>query len=62
MDEVDLIFEEEVIKEIVKFVLERKMGVRGLRVIIEDFCLDIMFDLFKFKGLEVCIIKDCVLK
>lgn len=62
MDEVDLIFEEEVIKEIVRFVLEWKIGVRGLRVIIEDFCLDIMFDLFKFKGLEVCIIKDCVLK
>ncbi|GAA8612408.1 ATP-dependent protease ATP-binding subunit ClpX [Helicobacter pylori] len=62
MDEVDLIFEEEAIKEIAKLALERKTGARGLRAIIEDFCLDIMFDLPKLKGSEVRITKDCVLK
>ncbi|GAA9596411.1 ATP-dependent protease ATP-binding subunit ClpX [Helicobacter pylori] len=62
MDEVDLIFEEEAIKEIARLALERKTGARGLRAIIEDFCLDIMFDLPKLKGSEVRITKDCVLK
>ncbi|AFI03510.1 ATP-dependent protease ATP-binding subunit ClpX [Helicobacter cetorum] len=62
MDEVDLIFEEEAIKKIAQLALERKTGARGLRAIIEDFCLDIMFDLPKLKGCEVRITKDCVLK
>ncbi|WP_104748423.1 ATP-dependent protease ATP-binding subunit ClpX [Helicobacter cetorum] len=62
MDEANLIFEEDAIKEIAKLALERKTGARGLRAIIEDFCLDIMFDLPKLKGCEVHITKDCVLK
>ncbi|AFI05969.1 ATP-dependent protease ATP-binding subunit ClpX [Helicobacter cetorum] len=62
MDEVDLVFEREAIQEIAKLALERKTGARGLRAIIEDFCLDIMFDLPKLKGTEVRITKDCVSK
>lgn len=62
MDEVKLKFEKIALKEIAKKAIERKTGARGLRSILEDIMLDIMFNLPDFKGKTVTITKDVVLK
>ncbi len=45
MEGVELAFEEEALRAIALKSLERKLGARGLRTIIEDLMLDLMFDL-----------------
>ena len=45
LDDVELEFEEDALKEIAKKAIERKTGARGLRSIIEGIMLDVMFDL-----------------
>jgi len=45
MEGVELVFEEEALRAIALKSLERKLGARGLRTIIEDLMLDLMFDL-----------------
>ncbi len=47
LDEVDLIFEEEALQEIAKKAVEKKTGARALRAIIEEFMLDIMYEIPK---------------
>ena len=47
LDEVDLEFDEEALTAIAKKALEKKTGARGLRSIIEDFMLDIMYEIPK---------------
>ncbi len=61
MDNVELEFEEEALVEIAKSAMERKTGARGLRSIIENIILDIMFELPSRDDIEKCIItKDTV--
>jgi ATP-dependent Clp protease ATP-binding subunit ClpX len=60
MDGVKLTFEEEAIKKIAQKALERKTGVRGLRSILENILLDVMFELPELKGYEVVITADVV--
>lgn len=43
LDKIDLVFEEEALKEIAKKAIERKTGARGLRAIVENILLDTMF-------------------
>jgi len=62
LDNVTLTFEDEALKEIAKKALERKTGARGLRSILEDILLDIMFQLPELQGYEVIITKDVVNK
>lgn len=62
MDDVKLEFEKDALKELAKLAIERKTGARGLRSILEDIMLDIMFDLPKYKNKVVTITKDVVLK
>ncbi len=62
MDNVKLEFEEDALKEIAKLAIERKTGARGLRSILEDIMLDIMYDLPTFKDKTVTITKDVVTK
>lgn len=62
MDEVTLNFDKLALKEIAKLALQRKTGARGLRSILEDIMLDIMYDLPDYKGKTVTITKDVVLK
>jgi ATP-dependent Clp protease ATP-binding subunit ClpX len=62
MDEVNLDFEAQALKEIAKLALERKTGARGLRSILEEIMLDIMYDLPEYKGKTITISKDVVLK
>jgi len=56
MDNVELEFEEEALKEIAKSAMERKTGARGLRSIIESIMLDIMFELPSRDDIEKCIV------
>ncbi|HLR08545.1 MAG TPA: ATP-dependent protease ATP-binding subunit ClpX [Bacillota bacterium] len=56
MDGVELEFEEEGLVEIAKKAIERKTGARGLRSIIENIMLDVMFELPSRDDIEKCII------
>ena len=47
LDEVDLCFEDEAIRNIAKKAAEKKIGARALRSIIEEFMLDIMYEIPK---------------
>ena len=47
MDEVDLVFDEGALRAIAKKAKEKKVGARALRAIIEEFMLDIMFEIPK---------------
>ncbi|MEI3612883.1 ATP-dependent protease ATP-binding subunit ClpX [Pseudogracilibacillus sp. SO30301A] len=63
MDNVELEFEEDALVEIAKNAMERKTGARGLRSIIENIMLDIMFELPSREDIEKCIItKETVIK
>ena len=50
LDDVDLVFEEEAIEAIARKAVQRKTGARGLRSIIEDIMVDIMYDVPSLKG------------
>jgi ATP-dependent Clp protease ATP-binding subunit ClpX len=61
IDNVKLTFEDEALEAIAELALERKTGARGLRAIIEEAMVDIMFDLPELIGYEVVITKDVIL-
>ena len=56
MDDVELEFEESALKVIAKKAIERKTGARGLRGIIEERMLDIMYDMPNREDVEKCLI------
>ncbi|NLN15327.1 MAG: ATP-dependent Clp protease ATP-binding subunit ClpX [Tissierellia bacterium] len=56
MENVDLEFDDEALKAIAKKAIERKTGARGLRSILEDILLDIMFELPSRDDVEKCLI------
>jgi len=61
LENVELRFEDEALKEVVKLAIKRKTGARGLRAILEKFMVDIMYQLPSEKGTKTCIIhKACV--
>lgn len=63
MEDVDLEFDEEALRLIAKKAIERKTGARGLRSIIEETMLDIMYDIPSRDDVEKCLItKDTVEK
>ncbi|MCD7751669.1 MAG: ATP-dependent Clp protease ATP-binding subunit ClpX [Lachnospiraceae bacterium] len=47
LDEVDLVFEDDALEAIAEKAMERDIGARALRSIIEDFMLDIMYEIPK---------------
>ena len=47
MDEVQLIFEEEALEVIAERAMEKETGARALRSIIEEFMMDIMYEIPK---------------
>lgn len=62
MENVDLEFDEEALKAIAKKAIERKTGARGLRSIIEEIMLDIMYEIPSRDDVEKCLItKDTVM-
>jgi ATP-dependent Clp protease ATP-binding subunit ClpX len=56
MDETELEFEQEAIETIAKLAMERKMGARGLRSILESFMLDIMYEIPSDETIQKVII------
>ncbi|NPA27737.1 MAG: ATP-dependent Clp protease ATP-binding subunit ClpX [Epsilonproteobacteria bacterium] len=60
LDGVKLTFEEEALEAIARKAFERKTGARGLRSILENILLDLMYQLPELKGYEVVITKDVV--
>lgn len=56
MEDVELEFDEEALKLIAKKAIERKTGARGLRSIIEETMLDIMYDIPSRDDIEKCLI------
>ncbi len=63
MEKVDLEFDEEALKLIAKKAIGRKTGARGLRSIIEEAMLDIMYEIPSRTDVEKCLItKDTIYK
>ena len=62
IDNVILTFEEEALEAIAQKALDRKTGARGLRSIMEETLLDIMYELPELEGYEVIITEDVVLR
>ena len=61
MDEVDLEFEEEALHAVAKRAAEKKTGARALRSIIENFMIDIMYEIPKDDMIgKVVITKDYI--
>ena len=61
-ENVKLHFTEDALKAIAELTLERKLGARGLRMIIEELMLDIMYNLPGQKKIRECTItRDVVL-
>lgn len=56
LDNVKLTFEDEALIEIAKEAIERKTGARGLRSIIENIMLDVMYELPSREDIVECVI------
>ncbi|MCZ6779904.1 MAG: ATP-dependent Clp protease ATP-binding subunit ClpX [Acidobacteriota bacterium] len=55
-EDVALRFTDDALKAIAKLAIERKIGARGLRMILEDLMLDIMYQLPSQKNITECVI------
>ncbi len=62
MDEVELEFEKDALEAIAELAIKRKTGARGLRAILEEAMVDIMFNLPEYKGYKVIITRDVIEK
>ncbi len=62
MDDVKLTFDDDALIEIAREAIERKTGARGLRSIIENIMLDVMYELPSLEEVTECVItKEAVL-
>ncbi|WP_319417444.1 ATP-dependent Clp protease ATP-binding subunit ClpX [Marispirochaeta aestuarii] len=62
LDEVDLIFTDEAIDAIAQQALDRKTGARGLRSIVENIMMDIMYDIPSISGEKKVVITGDVIR
>ncbi len=63
LDNVELVFEEKAIDAIARRAMEIKTGARGLRAIVENIMMDVMYDIPSLKGAKkVVIAEDVVTK
>lgn len=60
IDDVELSFEEDALLAIANKAIKRKTGARGLRAILEETMIDIMYELPEYSGYEVVITKEVV--
>jgi len=60
IDNVELNFEEDALKAIASKSIKRKTGARGLRAILEENMIDIMYELPEYDGYEVLITKAVI--
>lgn len=61
-DDVTLEFTPDAVREIAKIAISKNTGARSLRSVVEDFMLDIMYDLSAFKGKKIVITDKVVRK
>lgn len=57
-DNVKLSFTDGALRAVAKKAMERKTGARGLRSIMEDIMIDVMYDIPSLKGLKECVINE----
>ncbi|GMB81535.1 MULTISPECIES: ATP-dependent Clp protease ATP-binding subunit ClpX [Shinella] len=62
MEDVELTFHEDALREIARKAIVRKTGARGLRSIMEKILLDTMFELPTLEGVREVVISDEVVK
>jgi len=62
MDNVDLIFKKEALKAIAVMSVKRKTGARGLRSIMEDSMLEVMFEIPSRQDIKRCVITKEVIE
>ncbi|MEA1983340.1 MAG: ATP-dependent Clp protease ATP-binding subunit ClpX [Campylobacterota bacterium] len=60
IDDVELNFEDDALLAIAKKSIKRKTGARGLRAILEENMIDIMYELPEYAGYEVLITKEVI--
>ncbi|EDZ62272.1 ATP-dependent Clp protease ATP-binding subunit clpX [Sulfurimonas gotlandica GD1] len=60
IDDVELNFEEDALKAIAAKAIKRKTGARGLRAILEENMIDIMYELPEYAGYEVLITPEVI--
>jgi len=63
LEDIDLEFEDEAIKAIAKKAVSQKTGARGLRSIVENLMITIMYDIPSLEGAKKVVISgECVTK
>jgi ATP-dependent Clp protease ATP-binding subunit ClpX len=62
IDNVTLTFEKEALEAIAELAIKRKTGARGLRSILEEVMVNIMYDLPEYAGYEIVITEEVVTK
>ncbi len=62
MEDVELEFREEALRAVARKAMKRKTGARGLRSILENTLLDIMYDLPSMSGVSKVVIDDGVIE
>ena len=60
IDDVELNFEEDALRAIAQKAIKRKTGARGLRAILEESMIDIMYELPEYEGYELLITKEVI--
>lgn len=55
-ENIELVFEDEALKEIAKLAIERKSGARGLRSMLESILLETMYSKFKDDNVQKCVV------
>ncbi len=58
MEKVKLSFKDEAIKAIARLAIDKETGARGLRAILEELMLDVMFDIPSRKDVHECVITE----
>jgi ATP-dependent Clp protease ATP-binding subunit ClpX len=63
MDNVELVFKKDALRSIAELALKRGTGARGLRSIMEEIMLEVMFEIPSRQDIKKCVItKDVVEK
>lgn len=60
LDGANLKFEKGAIEAIAELAISRKTGARGLRAIMEEAMIDLMYELPELEGYEISISKECI--
>jgi ATP-dependent Clp protease ATP-binding subunit ClpX len=61
MDDVDLHFTDGAIRAIAQEAIKKKTGARGLRAILEQAMLNVMYELPSREGVKECVISEDVI-